>query len=63
MASHLQDELTRTVLLAAQSLTTCQKADFLLQTALSMIDSGRYVASILASMYLKILPITGMGMR
>ncbi|KAF8510457.1 hypothetical protein BU17DRAFT_77677 [Hysterangium stoloniferum] len=36
------DELTRTVLLAAQNLSTMQKADFLLQTSLTMIESGRY---------------------
>jgi len=37
------EELTKTVLQAAQNLSVIQKADFLLQTSLSMIDSGRYV--------------------
>ncbi|KIJ41064.1 hypothetical protein M422DRAFT_172759 [Sphaerobolus stellatus SS14] len=36
------EELTRTALQAVQNLSITQKADFLLQTALNMIESGRY---------------------
>ena len=53
-APTIHDELTHTVLLAAQSLSVSQKADFLLQTALDMIEAGRCVACTRASTYIDI---------
>lgn len=62
-----QDSLTTTVLHAVQNLSSVQKADFLLQTALSMIENGRYVCLLSASgsyEYLIYLScITGMARR
>lgn len=43
--SNAQDELTATVFGAVESLNQIRKANFLLETSLALIESGRYVQS------------------
>lgn len=43
MFSNVPDELTATVCDAIQSLTQSHKANFLLDTAVNLIEAGKYV--------------------